>query len=264
MTTGTILDRILESKKEEVARHKAQTPLAELERRISTLPAPANFGGALWGDKVRLIAEVKRASPSRGVLSSSFDPVQLARIYVENGAAAISVLTEVEHFQGSLEHLQAVKETVRSYGLPVLRKDFIYDPYQLYETRAYGADAALLIVAMLSLQQLEELLAEAQKLWLQCLVEVHSQKEVETALKVGAEVIGINHRDLRTFETDVALTQGLRPLIPGGKIVVAESGIFTREDVAMLGRLRVNAVLVGEALITAPDVASRVRELAGR
>ncbi len=263
MTTGTILDRILESKRRELARQKQAQSLAEMERRAKATPLPLNLSGALMGPDVRLIAECKKASPSRGLLSPTYDPASLARTYAANGAAAISVLTEVDHFQGSLEHLSQVKEAVREAGLPVLRKDFIFDPYQVYQARACGADALLLIVAMLSPTQLKELLGVAQSIWVQALVEVHSEHELEAALKAGAEIIGVNHRDLRTLQMDMGLSARLRPRIPGGKIVVAESGIQSREDVARMKKIGVNAVLVGEALVTAPDVAAKVRELAG-
>ena len=263
MTTGTILDTILEHKRAEVERRLRSMPRSELEAVIKDLPAPLNFSGALWGDKVRLIGEVKKASPSKGLLAPDFDPVSLATTYAQNGAAAISVLTEVDHFQGSLDHLKAVKAAVGPLGLPALRKDFLYDPYQVYEARAYGADAALLIAAMLEPAQLKELLAVCNQLWVQALVEVHDEAELETALTAGAEIIGVNHRDLRTFNVDITLTSRLRPLIPQGKLVVAESGISSAEDVAALKRVGVNAVLVGEALMTAPDTAAKVRELSG-
>ena len=258
----TILDQILEKKKTELERRQREEPLSALERSIAELPAPLNFSGCIWGPGVRLIAEVKKASPSRGLLRADFDPVALACTYAQNGAAAISVLTEVDHFQGSLEHLHQVKDAVNGLGIPVLRKDFHFDLYQLYEARANGADAILLIVAMLDRERLTGLLKVARSLWLQCLVEVHSEEELRIALEAGAEVIGINHRDLRTFHIDSALTQRLRPLIPQGKVVVAESGISSREDVERLKGAGVNAVLVGEALVTAPDVAAKVRELA--
>ena len=258
----TILDQILEAKHRELARRKEEEPLATLEQRIKGMPAPLNFSGALWGPGMRLVAEVKKASPSRGVLRADFDPEALASTYADNGAAAISVLTEADHFQGGLGHLAQVKDALNNAALPVLRKDFIFDPYQVYESRAYGADALLLIVAMLEQTQLRELLHIAQSLWVQALVEVHSETELETALGAGAEVIGINHRDLRTFHMDMGLAERLRPLIPQGKIVVAESGISNREDVDRLKRAGVNAVLVGEALVTAPDVPAKVRELA--
>jgi indole-3-glycerol phosphate synthase len=261
MITGTILDTILEHKRAEVERHQKDTPLSVLEAVIKDMPVPLNFSGALWGDKVRLIGEIKKASPSKGLIAPDFDPVALATCYAENGAAAISVLTEVDHFRGSLEYLKAVKAAVSPLGLPALRKDFLYDAYQLYEARAYGADAALLIVAMLEPAQLKELLAVCHELWLQALVEVHDEAELEVALTAGAEIIGVNHRDLRTFNVDITLTAKLHPLIPKGKLLVAESGISTAGDVATLKRVGVNAVLVGEALITAPDTSAKVREL---
>ena len=256
-----ILDAILEHKRRELERHRRATPFAELEAQAKQAPAPLNLSGALLGDRVRLIAEVKKASPSKGLLAADFDPAALAACYAENGAAAVSVLTESDHFQGSLEHLRLVKQAVWSYGLPVLRKDFVYDPYQLYEARANGADAVLLIVAMLDPAQLEELLEAARGLWLQALVEVHSQQEMETALEAGAEVIGVNHRDLKTFEVDISLSAMLKPLVPRGKILVAESGISSPDDVQRLKGVGVNAVLVGEALVTAQDTAAKVREL---
>ena len=258
MSTGTILDRIVAAKRQEVAEHQARTPLSALERRIAELPPPHNFAGALVGDRVRVIAEVKKASPSRGVLRADLDPAGLARAYVDAGAAALSVLTD-RHFQGTLEDLAAVRQAAP--GVPVLRKDFVVDPYQLYEARAHGADAALLIVACLSPQELRALLREAMGLWVQCLVEVHTEGELRAALEVGAEVVGINNRDLRTFHTDLAVTERLAPLVPPGRLVVSESGIATREDVERVRRCGVHAVLVGEALVTAPDPGARLRAL---
>lgn len=263
MTTGTILDEILDAKRAEVERRRRETPLAELEARVREAPFPLNLSGALWGERVRLIAEVKRASPSKGLLAPDYDPAALAAVYIANGAAAVSVLTEEDYFQGSLEHLAAVKAAVGPEGAPVLRKDFLFDPYQLFEARANGADAALLIAAALSPGQLREMLAAAQRIWLQCLVEVHDERELETALRCGAEIIGINNRDLRTFDVDTTLSARLRPLIPHGRMVVAESGISSREDVDALQRAGVHGILVGEALMTAPDVGAKVRELSG-
>ena len=257
---ATILDSIVAVKREEVARRKAETPQAELERRIASLPVPLNLSGALWGDDVRLIAEVKKASPSKGLLRADFDPEALARSYEANSAAAVSVLTD-RHFQGAVEHLSAVKSAV---GIPVLRKDFVTDPYQVYEARAYGADALLLIVAVLDPSQLRALLREAAGLWLQCLVEVHNRAEMEEALDAGAEVIGVNNRDLHTFHTDVRVTEELASLVPRGKILVSESGISARGDLLRLGRMGVHAVLVGEALVTAQDPGAKVRELLGQ
>jgi indole-3-glycerol phosphate synthase len=263
MTTGTILDEILEAKRSELARHVRAVPLAELEERVRHAPFPLNLSGALWGDKVRLIAEVKKASPSKGVLVDHYDPVAQAIVYAENGAAAISVLTEADYFQGSLPHLEAVKGAVGPMNVPVLRKDFLFDPYHLFEARANGADAALLIVAALDPGLLRELLAVAQTIWLQMLVEVHSEAELETALAAGAEIIGINHRDLKTFEVDTSLSLRLRPMIPQGRLIVAESGMSSADDVSRLKQAGIHGILVGEALMTAPDPGAKVRELAG-
>ena len=263
MTTETILDKILDAKREELARHKRELPFAELEAQVKASPFPLNLSGALWGERVRLIAEVKKASPSKGLLAAEYDPAALAAQYVANGAAAVSVLTEADHFQGSLAHLRAVKAVAGPEGAPVLRKDFLFDAYQLYEARANGADAALLIVAALEREQLRELLAAAQGVWLQCLVEAHDEREVETALACGAEIVGINNRDLRTFAVDTTLAARLRPLVPQGRMVVAESGISSRDDVLALKSAGVNGILVGEALMTADDVGAKVRELAG-
>ena len=261
MSVG-ILDQIVEKKRERLSLRMQEEPLSSLEDRAKGAPLPLDFSKALRGSGVRLIAETKKASPSKGLLHENYDPVSLARTYAENGAAAVSVLTEVDHFQGSLAHLEAVKDSVREAGVPVLRKDFIFDPYQIVEARASGADAILLIVAMLDTPRIRELLGVAQSQQVQALVEVHSEDELEMALEAGAEIIGINHRDLNTFQTDVTLSQRLRPLIPEGRVVVAESGISSREDVIKLKESHIDAVLVGEALVTASDVAAKVRELA--
>ena len=258
----TILDDIVAAKRGELEQQRSEVPLEALEERIAAQARPLNFSGALLGDRVRLIGEVKKASPSRGLLCPDFDPVRLAEAYSANGAAAISVLTD-PRFQGTLDHLAAVKQALLSLGTPVLRKDFIFDPYQVYESRAYGADAILLIVAILTPQQLGELLALSRRFWMQCLVEVHSRDELDLALDGGAEIIGINNRDLRTFHTDLSVTRQLTQLIPKGQVVVSESGIGVQEDMLELRRLGVHAALVGEALVTAPDVGAKVRELAG-
>jgi len=233
-------------------------PLSSLEKRIAHRKAPLDFALALGGDHTRLIAEVKRASPSRGVLCPNFNPVELAKNYAQGDAAAISVLTESNYFEGSLDHLAAIREEI---NLPLLRKDFIFDPYQVYESSAYGADALLLIVAVLSQEQLEELLALSRSLGLRCLVEVHNEDEVERALISQAEIIGINNRDLNTFTVDINTTHRLLPLIPQGRIVISESGIRSRSDVEKLKGWGVNVVLVGETLITASNVLTKMREL---
>ena len=262
MASQNILDKIIEVKRREVEGLKSKVPLSELEGCLDKQSPPLNFGGALWGPNVRLITEVKKASPSRGVLRQNFDPLAIASEYLDNGAAAISVLTEVDHFQGSLDYLAQVQGVAYTKGIPVLRKDFIFDEYQVIEARAYGADAILLIVAAITPQCLKNLLSLSQSLWMQCLVEVHNEEELATALNVGAEVIGINNRDLTTFHTDLAVTQRLAPTVPKGKIIVSESGIHTREHMRELKQYGVHAALVGEALITATDIGAKIRELA--
>lgn len=259
----TILDDIVSAKRDEMAQQKAGVPLSSLEEQAALRPRPLNFSGALMGGGVRLIAEVKRASPSRGLLRADFDPVELAGAYANNGAAAISVLTD-PRFLGELAHLAQIKDSGASQRVPVLRKDFIFDPYQVHEARAAGADAFLLIVAILEPAQLKDLIQKGLELWMQCLVEVHDEEELQTALEAGAEIIGINNRDLRTFTTDLAVTERLAPLIPRGKIIVSESGISHRDHLRQMASLGVNGVLVGEALVTASDVAGRVRELSGQ
>ncbi len=253
-----MLDKIVADKKEELEQRKKAVPASELEARIAQRAGTLDFATALKRSGVSLIAEVKRASPSRGVLCPDFKPVALARTYADNSAAAISVLTENKYFQGHLEHLAEVREAVE---IPLLRKDFIFDPYQVYESRAYGADALLLIVAILEQEQLDELLLLSHKLDLSCLVEVHHENEVEKALRSNAQIIGINNRDLKTFQVDIGTTQRLRPLLPKDRVVVSESGISSRRDIDNLKRWGVNAALVGEALITAGDIAAKVREL---
>ncbi len=251
-----ILNEIIKAKKEELARRKRNIPLSELKAPSSK----KDFASALRGQGIPLIAEVKKASPSRGLLCPDFDPLRLAQTYADNGAAAISVLTEERYFQGSLEHLTAIEGMLNQRGIPLLRKDFIFDPYQVYESWAHGADALLLIVAILSNEQLTELLSLSHSLGMQCLVEVHDEAELESAISSGAKIIGINNRDLGTLSVDLATTKRLRPLVPADRIVVSESGIRNRADVQMLRGWGVDAILVGEALVAADDVAAKMRE----
>ncbi len=258
--TDTILDRIVADKREELAAAQRLVPFAELKARLPQAPPVRPFAGALRGDSVRLVAEVKKASPSRGLLRERFDPVALARSYAEAGAAAVSVLTDQRHFQGSLDHLASIRAAL-SEGPPLLRKDFLFDHYQLYEARVNGADAVLLIAAVLNSALLAQLIGLAKALELDALVEVHDELELERALMASATLVGLNNRDLRTFEVDLATTERLRPLIPAEVTVVAESGILARADVERLEALGVHAVLIGEALVTAPDPAARIREL---
>jgi len=255
--TATILDKILADKKLEVEQKKRFLPLSALKERIAQYK-PYDFKAALRGKGIKLIAEVKKASPSRGVLRHELDPVALAVTYAQNGAAAISVLTEAIHFQGSLKNLVAIREKV---SIPLLRKDFIYDEYQVYETAACGADALLLIVAILSPEQLGKLLENSHGLGMYCLVEVHNEEELFTALMADAKIIGINNRNLTTFKVDTNTTRRLRMFIPDENIVVSESGIRNREDMKKMKECRVDAVLVGEALVTADDIPAKIKEL---
>jgi indole-3-glycerol phosphate synthase len=216
----------------------------------------------LQGAGIGLIAEVKKASPSRGLLRADFDPVALARNYRDAGASAISVLTDERHFQGSLDHLRAIREALPERP-PLLRKDFLVDEYQAYEARAHGADAILLIVAILEDSALKDLIAIAGSLGMGALVEVHDEHDLKRAAAARANIIGVNNRDLRTFDVDLATTERLAPLAPPGSTLVAESGILTRDDVRRLEKCGAHAVLIGEALVTAADPAAKISELFG-
>jgi indole-3-glycerol phosphate synthase len=259
----SILDEIVSAKRQELARQMELVPPAQLEQRIAAQQTPLDLAHALQGRGVQLMAEVKKASPTRGLLCPDFDPVRIAGIYASNGAAAISVLTD-PRFEGEPDHIVQIKQSGVSQRAPVLRKDFIFEPYQVYEARAIGADALLLIVAILTPEQLTELLELSRRLWMQCLVEVHDRSELQIALDAGAEIIGINNRDLRTFTTDLAVTERLVPLVPRGKVIVSESGISSRDHLRQLGEMGVDAVLVGEALVTASNIAAKVRDLTGQ
>jgi indole-3-glycerol phosphate synthase len=257
-----ILGEIVQHKGGELAGRKAALPLSELHARCRRVAPPRDFEAALrlrLGRRVALIAELKKASPSRGVLAEAFDPSALARTCAANGAVALSVLTDEKFFQGRLDTLAEVRSVV---DLPLLRKDFILEEYQLWESRAFGADAVLLIVAALDPARLRELLRAAKGLGLGAVVEVHTRDELEIALLVGAPVIGINNRNLQTFETRLEISLDLLPLIPPGPVVVSESGFFTRQDVERVITAGAHAILVGEALVRAPDMAAKVRELA--
>lgn len=256
-----ILDRIVADNRRELEDRKRVTPLAELQRMILQQPLPLDFASVLRGERLRLIAEVKKASPSRGVIRPEFNPVAIAQTYAGNGASAISVLTEARHFQGNLDHLRDIKNALRKEKLPILRKDFIWEPYQVYESRAYGADSLLLIVAILTPEKLANLLRLSQNLGMDCLVEVHSEAELKVALRCGAGIIGINNRDLTTFTVDLATTERLRPLIPPGRIVVSESGIKDKSDMEQMKKWGVDAVLIGETLMSAANIEARMKEL---
>lgn len=265
VTTGTVLDRILARTAADLAERRRAVPLATLDARVASRPAPAGLRAALAGAGMDVVAEVKRASPSRGVFPVAVDPPDVAASYLEGGAAAISVLTDGPFFHGSLGDLEAVAAVAhaRERPAPVLRKDFVVDPYQIVEARAHGADAVLLIVAVLDDGLLGELLAVAREHRLDALVEVHDEAELDRTVAAGADLVGINNRDLRTFAVDLAVTERLAPLVPAGTTVVAESGVFDAADVGRLAEVGVHAVLVGESLIVAPDRAAAVRALLG-
>lgn len=256
-----ILERIVESKRREIEDLRSTLTVRDMVRPISKLPPARDFKRAISSSgKVKLIAEIKQQSPSKGVLCPDFDHRRLARIYSENGAAAISVLTDTHFFGGQPAYLNEVRQETE---LPLLRKDFILDPIQIYQSRLAGADAVLLIVAILSDEQLARLLALTEELGLQALVEVHTEAELMRALQAGADIIGINNRNLHTFDTDLATTSYLTGLIKRTDItLVSESGIHSRMHMQFLNSLGVQAALVGEALVTAPDTVRKVRELA--
>lgn len=265
-----ILGRILEHKKAELRRKKSRGYLAELKGKIADRPAPSGFINALeeacTPDCPALISEVKKASPSQGLMrpefEARFDPVEIAGAYKEHGAAAVSVLTDQEFFQGHLDHLASVKDRV---GLPALNKEFMIEDLQFYEARAYGADAVLLIVAALDRIQLEDFYAMAKSLSLDVLVETHDESEIDMVLEriPDTALIGINNRDLTTFSTDLSVTRRLAPRIPSEKVIVSESGIHKREDVLQILEAGVKAMLVGESLVRADDIGAKIQDLRG-
>ena len=268
---SSVLDKIVQAKREEIERRKQQSPLASLKETISTLGRPRNFFNAVTrqpnagGKLLNLIAEIKKASPSAGVIRAEFDPVAIAQAYVDAGANALSVLTDEPFFQGHLDHIHAVRDAVK---LPVLRKDFILDPYQVYESRAAGADAILLIAECLETSQMIDLQILATELNMTCLIEVH---DIDNLMRVRDAVIGfphrsysllgINNRDLRTFKTDIGTTLRMAELVDDRDVLVSESGIHTRADVTKLAEAGVRAALVGESLLASDDISGKVREL---
>jgi indole-3-glycerol phosphate synthase len=256
----SILDDIVRDKRDELQRRRAAVAQSVLEARCRSLAPARDVEEALRpvAGGVRLIAEVKKASPSRGVLKADLDPVALATTYARHGADALSILTDEKYFQGSLDDLQAVRAAV---GAPLLRKDFTLEEYQLWEARAAGADAVLLIVAILDPSLLRDLLQAAKGVGLAALVECHTAPELEVALGAGTRILGINNRDLRTFETRLETTLALLPSVPPWPIVVSESGFFTAADVQRVVAAGAHAVLVGEGLVRAADVGAKIREL---
>ncbi len=268
---GVVLDQIMSWKRQEVPRQMQEVPLVQVKAFAAVAPPPLDFAAALQAQPgLALIAEVKRASPSKGLIARDWEPVLIAETYVRSGAAAISCLTDGRFFQGKLEYLTEIKEHQRAVGkvAPVLRKDFIYHEYQVYEARMAGADAILLIVSVLSDNDLRRLRQLAQSLGMAALVEVHDEDELERALKSEAQIIGVNNRDLKTFAVDLATTVRLRALVPADKLLVSESGIRSAEDVRQLAEIGCNAVLVGETFckLPQPQRGDKVREFvnAGR
>lgn len=256
----TILDRIVASKNREIAERRSSIPLAELERRLPAAPPVRDFRKALEaGPGVGIIAEVKKASPSAGVLKGDFDPVAIARLYEQSRANCISVLTDEPHFQGHLSYLTAIRAAVAP---PVLRKDFILDPYQVLEARVAGADAVLLIAEILG-DELPDLVREIERFGMQALVELYERDNLQRVLDSGAKLIGVNNRNLHTFEVSLDRTIEIAPRVPGDCCLVSESGIKTRADMVRLEGAGVGAVLIGETLMRADDVPAKVRELRG-
>ncbi len=254
-----ILDKIMETKKEEVANLTKTTSVSALRDIIAGLSPCRDFRGTISGNSCSIIAEVKCASPSRGRLVENFDPTKIAGIYEQNGAAAISVLTDEKYFSGHRDYLTQIKREVK---IPVLRKEFILDPIQIYETRAIGADAILLIVRVLG-DRLAEFIHTSKELGLSPLVEIHTQDELNAALAAGADIIGINNRNLDTFVTDIDTSRILKQGIPLGVTVVAESAIKNRTDIEYLMEAGIHTFLIGEGLVTAPDIGRKLHSLLG-
>jgi len=256
-----LLDEIVKNKTKEIKQQIRKKPISELFERVEGQREPKSFSEVIRNEKVvQIIAEIKKASPSAGRLRENFHPVEIAESYRKNGAAAISVLTDERFFEGKLDYLGHVQKAV---DIPLLRKDFILDPYQVIEARAFGADAILLIMAILSNSQFTELLATADGINLECLVEVHNTKELERAMTAEPQIVGINNRDLTTFEVDLSTTEKLLEIIPEEIILVSESGIQSQKDVEMLGQLGVDAVLIGEALMRREDAGKALLEFVG-
>lgn len=253
-----ILDDICAHKRTEVDTSKKSVPLNALKQRLREVSAPRDFRAALRSPSISLIAEIKKASPSKGVLRANLDPAELGGLYERAGAKAISVLTDEKYFQGKLADLTAVR---RHASVPCLRKEFIVDEYQLYEARAAEADAILLIARVLSDEQLRDYLQLSAELKMAALVETHDIREIERAIAAGAHILGINNRDLATFEVNLNTTLELKRHVPGGHVLVSESGIHTREHVQILEDGGIDAILVGESLVTSGDVAGKIREL---
>lgn len=255
---GQILDEIMAHHRENLPKTMAAVPFEDLRAMTAVAPRPRNFEAAVRAPGVSLVAECGKASPDKGLLIPNYDAVRLARLCEKAGARAVSVLTDGRHFQGALEHLRDVREAVR---VPVLRHDFIFHPYQIYESRLAGADAVLLIATVLSDAEMRDLSALVRKLGMTAVIEVHSAEEVARALPLQPSIISINNRNWQTFEIDLDTTARLRPLIPSEIAVMSENGIASAEDMTMMRAAAVDAVLVGEALARAKDIAGKVRTL---
>jgi indole-3-glycerol phosphate synthase len=254
-----MISRIIEEKRRVVEEAKRVKPQEDLVKEIRSLSVKSQFKKTISRPHhMNLIAEIKKASPSKGILRGDFNPVKIAITYQANGASAISVLTDERFFEGKLEDLIKVRENV---SIPILRKDFFIDEYQIYETVAAGADAILLICDILSIAELTKFHNIATELGLDCLVEVHNEEDIEKALAIDASIIGINNRDLHTFKVDLGITQRLIRMIPQNKVIVSESGIKRYEDIMFLKSLGVNAILAGEVFMEADDIAAKMREL---
>lgn len=256
-----ILDKIVSYKRRKIEEEKSLLPLDTILSQVSNHRDLRSFKDAFQSKNViSIIAEVKKASPSKGIIKEDFDPINIAKSYNHNGAEAISVLTEDGFFKGNNDYLNMVRSVTSA---PLLRKDFIIDPYQIYQSKLLGADAILLIVSILTKEQLLEFKNLASKIGLECLVEVHDKSELETALEIDAEIIGINNRDLKTFKTSLTTTKNLMGDIPKSKIVISESGINTRSDMELLQSIGVKGVLVGESLMRAKSIEDKFKELRG-